>query len=109
VFFKEVWTRLQIEFDEGDFKDFHLLQMLMRCLANIVILTQDQSTVLGQIIDAQIIQRLVKILAEIPIDILKNQSLKFKRNFTAFFTHTLRFFIVCQSVDRRSLDQIQEF
>lgn len=38
-FLKEVWQRLLEELEEGDFKDFYLLQMLMRALANIVILT----------------------------------------------------------------------
>ena len=38
-FFEAVWLRLQEEIAGGDFGDYYLIQMLMRALANIVILT----------------------------------------------------------------------
>jgi len=78
--------------------------MLMRALANIVILTQDQLPILNKILETQLISKLIKLLSDIPNDIMHEKSLKFKRNFALFVTHTLRLFIICQSVDRRALD-----
>ena len=107
-FLREVFDRLTQELEQGDYQDFHLLQMLMRAMANIVILSQDQNEILAKIIAAQLIQKLTKLFSEIPADIIQDKPLKFKRNFTLFVTHTLRLFIVCQSVDRRTLEQVPE-
>lgn len=76
----------------------------MRALANIVILTQEQLPIVEKIIQSHLIVILVKFFNELPIDILQSKPKPFQRNFTLFFTHTLRLIIVCQSVSYRTLE-----
>lgn len=38
-FFEAVWQRLQEEIESKDFASYHLMYMLLRALANIVVLT----------------------------------------------------------------------
>ena len=82
--------------------------MLMRALANIVILTQDQVPVVEKIIYSQLVNKLVKFFSEVKIDIMQGKNKKFQRNFTLFFTHFLRLIIVCQAVSRRTLDSVND-
>lgn len=67
----------------------------MRAMANSVILTAKQETVMQQILDGEICLQLIKLLDSIPSHILLGKDDAYKRHFVLFVSHSFRFLIVC--------------
>ena len=81
--------------------------MLVRALANILILTQEQQPFVNQLIKDEVLSDLLKLLLALPHSVFEKATANTKRNIVLLYTHLLRVVIVCQSVDLKTLDSIK--
>ena len=81
--------------------------MLVRALANILILTQEQQPFVSQLIKDEVLSDLLKLLLALPHSVFEKATANNKRNIVLLYTHLLRLVIVCQSVDLKTLDSIK--
>lgn len=100
---KEVWTRLLQEI--ATLRDFYLLQLLVRALANTLILSKDYQNFITDIKDSNLLHKLIVALQELPSDVMQNKPISFQRSLTLFIIHTFRLLIICQSFDINCLAQ----
>ena len=100
---KEVWTRLLQEI--ASVRDFYLLQLLVRALANILILSKDYQNLIMDIKESNFLHKLIVALQELPTDVMHSKPTSFYRSLTLFIIHTFRLLIICQSYDINCLAQ----
>ena len=90
--------------------NFELLYQLTRAMANIMILTQDQASLIRSLHvqsageDRQLTPSLIQVLNRMPYNLLRLMTTTQQRFFIQFVTHVFRLLIIVQSIDRNILD-----
>lgn len=87
---------------------FCSLSNITQAMVNIIILSAEQDQMVAKIQKHNLIWKLLQVLLNTTPDVLNFKKINIKdrrnfRSFVGFIVHSLRFIIVCQSIDNKSL------